>query len=208
MSPDGKTAIAIEGVDGIVAFDATTGQERWRIAGSATPERPRGAIHPEVAFSADSEFVLLAPLEDAGSYQVSFMIREPTWDAERKRYNTKKTTEKTVSRQVTARRATLQLVNVQTGRAVWKKSTVLSCMMLKMVFSWRPGKEPVLTILKDRVMVAVISGKAWLSSHRSEPVNQSTLVRLNRCHSGTYTARLARKASGCWRGLAKRTLPC
>ena len=48
ISPDHQTAIAIAASDegGIIAYDANSGSERWRIARAGTGSRPRGGGHP------------------------------------------------------------------------------------------------------------------------------------------------------------------
>ena len=61
VSPDQQTVIIVGGINGIVAKDTTSQQELWRIEGTATPARPRGGTHAEIAFSADNRYALIAP---------------------------------------------------------------------------------------------------------------------------------------------------
>ena len=123
VSPDGKIAIVAAGANGIIAYNTTTNTELWRIDGEAS-NRPRGALHPEVAFSPDSRYVLLAPYQNQGSpTRVNIPVKVAEWDSKRNRYNKKKMLDKNYSTTGQIRKQSLMLVEAQTGRVKWERLT-------------------------------------------------------------------------------------
>lgn len=150
MSPDHRTVVVNGGAEGIYALDASTGAERWRIPGTANEGRPRGAAHPEIAFSSDSGSVLLAPYVADGRLTISYEVEVEAWDPERRRYDRKRKSAQRVTREVEARRQQLMLVDVASGVPRWTVTTDYALYDLETGgFVWAPGKAPELPVRDD-----------------------------------------------------------
>jgi outer membrane protein assembly factor BamB len=141
MSPDKSVAIG-QVAGSLVAFDPATGKERWRIAGHASPDAPRGLPMPEVGFSADGRFALVTANAVEGRRSVRYTVNRRIWDAAAKRYD-RKTEPVEITVQATVIRRELRLVESATGTTVWARPvafTLVDAASGDLV--WTPGKPP------------------------------------------------------------------
>lgn len=146
VSPDHTLFVVPTAGDGIVAFEAGTGARRWTIPHAATPDRPRGTPHPEIAFSADGTRVLLAPLTPAGERRVTFEIARYAIDPATGRADRKQARTEAVTVAVRAFQSELMLVDATNGKPVWRRPT--GCHLFAADTGapvWSRGQAPTLT---------------------------------------------------------------
>ena len=145
ISPDNRTVIAIASAEegGIIAYDANSGQERWRLERASAPSRPRGDGHPQVAFSPDSQRVLLVTRVEEAAQQATIEVTERRWNADDRKYNKKDTFTNTYTRRAVPSLRQLMLVDVATGRPVWTETFGYELIDTETrSVLWAPGKEP------------------------------------------------------------------
>ncbi|MFM2092631.1 MAG: PQQ-like domain, partial [Planctomycetota bacterium] len=141
MSPDKSVAIG-QVAGSLVAFDPATGKERWRIAGHASPDAPRGIPMPEVGFSADGRLALVTANAVEGRRQVRYTVNRRIWDAAARRYD-RKTEPVEVTAQATVVRRELRLVESATGKPVWSRPVQYSLVdATSGERIWEPGRAP------------------------------------------------------------------
>ena len=149
VSPDHKTLIVAAGAQGIIATDTDTNKELWRIE-TSFGNRPRGALHPEIAFSPDGRYALVTPYRSTkASIDVSVPVLVNEWDAKKNRYGKKKTL-KYFQTKARLNVKSLTLVEARTGKIVWEHATEADLYDISTGnFIWRNGKEPEWTVEQD-----------------------------------------------------------
>ncbi|MEM7394469.1 MAG: hypothetical protein AAF492_19220, partial [Verrucomicrobiota bacterium] len=76
VAPDHSLFIASAGTEGLIAYEADTGKPRWRVPGALDPGRPRGPNLPEIAFSPESQRVLVSSVTDDGVHPLRFQVKK------------------------------------------------------------------------------------------------------------------------------------
>lgn len=184
MSPDHRTAIIIGAAEegGIIAYDADSGQEKWRIARAGSHNRPRGGGHPQIAFSSDSSRVLLNTTMTANPIEVEVTVKEQRYDAENNRYNKRDQFDNTHRIRVIPTRDVLMLVDVDSGRPVWQHTTGFRLIDSERGATvWQPGKAPEVVVQNrtrpDRTQTWKGADEA-VPNHNGRPVTPPELTPL------------------------------
>ena len=144
VDPSARVFLASAGAKGLVAYEANTGKELWRIPNAAVPDRPLGQAQPEMAFSPDGSRLLVAPLKKEPAITVTFPVKKYEWDDKRNNFNKRKTYDEEVSVKVVPYRSQLMLVDASNGRPVWTHTTGYTLYEAETGYKvWSIGAEPV-----------------------------------------------------------------
>ncbi len=147
VSPDHRTIIASAGPNGILAYNADSGNELWKITNAPASDKPLGSPLPEIAFSPDSSRVLLFRVLDEGLKDVEFEVMEPEKDEAGNYKRKSKETPKPVKIKARGHRSQLMLLDTVTGKPVWSKTTAYRLYDINATRTvWESGTPPVLPV--------------------------------------------------------------
>jgi hypothetical protein len=102
---------------------------------------------PEVAFSPEGRFALIAPTVIDGERQVRFTVKRQVWDVAAKRYDRKSAEDMQVTVAARLLRSELRMVEARSGKPVWTRTTGMRLVAAADgAFLWSPGRAPEHTV--------------------------------------------------------------